>query len=222
MQHQSTLLFAGLVGLATLLTPLPAHSLTFVGTDAGGTIPVTPSAATFNLTINNTSTQFISVTNVTLDVASLVAGADLSDIELYLSSPGGTIILTLKDSLSNFGLTTYTNVTFTDAGAATIDTAPMDPVTGSYQPEGTGGTYLTSTITNFAGFNGLGLSPGNNTWVVTAFNSDSINSATIGQLDLTVTGIEVPFEVNGALGLLVLGGCLTGHQWLKHHKFRLK
>lgn len=202
-------LVVGTCSTFAVLTPPAAMAQTFSVANTGGTISAGGAAQTFQFNVNNTSGFNRPITNVTLNIASLTtAAADLSDIELYLSSPGSAQILNLKDAFSNFGLTAYTNVTFADTAATSIDTAVADPVTGVFQPENGFGTSLTPTITNFAGFNVGSLSPGLNTWTLTAFNGDGANDATLGNTTLNVTAaVPEPEQVAGTLlaGLLGVG-----------------
>jgi hypothetical protein len=229
MRRQSTLLLSGLAALNTLITALPA--IAFTAFNNGETIPtatidpntfdITPGSAIFNLDIDNTTGSPVTVSNVTLNIASLVAGADaldfrLGNIQLYLSSPNNTFRLTLKDDGSNVGLAAYGNgvngVTFTDLAIEPIDTVATDPVTGSFQPQGTPGTSLTSNISSFAGFQSVILAPGLNTWQLTTFNFDDTNTAPISDITLNVT--PVPIE-SDALPIVLSAGFMGVGIWAK-------
>jgi len=198
--------------LMALTATLPAQALDFNINNAGGNIAAQDPAFapgvsdfTFNFSGNGYTTN-----NVTLSIGSLVTD-DLSQLELFLSSPAGANQKTL--TLSSFSLfgTQMTSTVFSDAGSS-IGSGSA-PYTSAFQPAGGGGAYFnnggtfTSFSEAFAGIDPVG------DWTLSIY-SDNVNVGTLGNVTLTVQA-DVPFDFDSTIGLLVLGGFWGMRKWSK-------
>ena len=105
------------------------NAQTFNGT--GGAIPDNGPQTCFNITVSG-----VGVSNGTYGLASVcmnITHPFVSDLEIYLKAPDGTMI---PLSIQNGGLgTNYTNTCFTSTAATSITTGNA-PFTGNYRPEG--------------------------------------------------------------------------------------
>ena len=202
--------------LMALTATLPAQALDFNINNAGGNIAaqdsVTSAPGVSDFTFNFSGTGY-TTNNVTLSIGSLVTGGtdDLSQLELFLSSPAGANQKTL--TLSSFSLlgTQMTSTVFSDAGSS-IGSGSA-PYTGTFQPAGGFGSYFngsgtfTSFSEAFAGIDPVG------DWTLSIY-SDNVNVSALGNVTLTVQA-DVPFDFDSTIGLLVLGGFWGMRKWSK-------
>jgi hypothetical protein len=221
------LVLGSITTLASLSTSLSAEALTFNnggGTITAGGLPPTTTPVNFSFSVSNATAVQITEVSLTFSFLSAtglnngIGQTGLGALELYLQNSGGTRILPLKALIANNGDITYTGVTLTDTASNTIDsaTAVAGDITGSYQAQGGSNLFLTTNnISNFAGFDGLFIESSPQTWNLTAYNTDGSTNATLGAVTLTIDTAPVPFEVDGTLGLLVLGGIYRGYRWIK-------
>lgn len=201
--------------LSLLATALPANAINFVGTSSGGTIGASGNS---DFTLSFTSPNTGTINSVTLLISSLTA-ADLGTVELFLSSPNNNQ-LQLLGLGSNTG-TTYTSVIFDDLVSTVIFNAPADP-TGSFQPEGGLGSFVTANFATLNDFTAESLGTGNRSWKLSVFNSDPTNSVSLGNVTLNVDATPVPFEFDGSAGMAIVGGAFVLNRWHKKRKSSVK
>jgi hypothetical protein len=188
-----TLLTSFVGAIATgLLTTLPAHALTFIGSGNSTLTNNTDNSFTFNVSgTSNPSVVSLRIASLTSDTPNNLAG-----LNIYLRSPSDIERLLLAQNLADGS--TFNNVIFSDAGSSTISAPPYQ--NGIFRALDSFSDFEgLANIEDFAGFNPVG--DGEWSLLIRSFNASGTD--TIGQITLDIT--PVPFEFSPAVGVVALG-----------------
>ncbi len=187
---------AGAAGPSAELRVVPFGSTLNRGSDF-------PKAITDNGTIISTITipsggavLEISDLEVTLDITH----ANVADLDVFLTSPTGTIVELFTD-VGGSG-SDFTNTTLDD-DAATAIVGGSAPFSGVFRPEGSLGDYLAETSVG--------------TWTLTITDDTPGNVGTLNTWHLVITGNSFPpgLPMAGAFGLALLTsamGCVAAYR----------
>jgi len=204
---------ASAMGLILSLSA-PVHGFTFT---TGAINDADPVSTQFTTTVTGIATP-TAQSSLLVTLALNLAHDQLSDLEIYLTDSNNNTLL-IATGLSNVqGSGGSINATLKDGLDPNIDTS-ANPYSGDFTPSGSSDPQtfatLVQTISNFSGFNNIGVDP-NGVWTLTIFDFVEGNVGTVNAgTTLNVEIVPIPFEFSPVTGLICLGALGLYTQWRK-------